>query len=134
MRLPKKKPKSWGKLFPDASPLALDLLSKMLTFNQNKRISVEQALCHPYLANLHCPDDEIQGKVVSKIDFEFELYDLTKEQLKDLIYEEILMYHFKERYQNYKTSVQEGKSMIQWVLSNENSNYIDNDCSDSEDI
>lgn len=37
----------------EANPLAMDLLSKMLTFHPNKRITVEEALAHPYLKSLH---------------------------------------------------------------------------------
>jgi serine/threonine protein kinase len=37
---------------------ALDLLEKMLAFNPAKRITVEDALAHPYLAYFHDPDDE----------------------------------------------------------------------------
>ena len=36
-----------------ASDEALDLLSKMLEFNPEKRISVEGALAHPFMKNLH---------------------------------------------------------------------------------
>ena len=39
---------------------ALDLLDKMLTFNPHKRITVEQALAHPYLEQYYDPDDEVQ--------------------------------------------------------------------------
>jgi hypothetical protein len=41
------------KLFPGASPLAVDLLGRMLQFDPRRRISVEQALAHPWLAQLH---------------------------------------------------------------------------------
>ena len=34
--------------FPDASPKALDLLDKMLQFHPAKRISVDDAIAHPY--------------------------------------------------------------------------------------
>jgi serine/threonine protein kinase len=37
---------------------ALDLLQRMLKFNPNHRISVEEALAHPYLASLHDISDE----------------------------------------------------------------------------
>ena len=38
---------------------ALDLLDKMLTFNPHKRITVEQALAHPYLEQYYDPSDEV---------------------------------------------------------------------------
>ena len=41
--------------FPDANPLAVDLLSRMLKFNPAERIPVMQALTHPYLAQLQNP-------------------------------------------------------------------------------
>lgn len=33
--------------------LALDLINKMLQFNPNKRITIEQALQHPYFEDFH---------------------------------------------------------------------------------
>ena len=51
---------------------------------------MEQALAHPYLAQLHFPDDEpVMDEPVSAYDFDFEKFSLTKEDFKDLIYEEI---------------------------------------------
>ena len=38
---------------------ALDLLDKMLTFNPHKRITVEEALAHPYLEQYYDPQDEV---------------------------------------------------------------------------
>jgi mitogen-activated protein kinase 1/3 len=38
--------------------MAIDLLRKLLTFDPSKRITVEEALRHPFLASLHYPDDE----------------------------------------------------------------------------
>lgn len=38
---------------------ALDLLDKMLTFNPNKRITVEDCLAHPYLEQYFDPADEV---------------------------------------------------------------------------
>jgi mitogen-activated protein kinase 1/3 len=37
---------------------AKDLLRRMLMFDPAKRISVCEALDHPYLAELHCEEDE----------------------------------------------------------------------------
>ena len=39
--------------------VALDLLGRMLTFNPNNRITVEEALAHPYLEQYYDPDDEV---------------------------------------------------------------------------
>lgn len=47
-------------LTPYSCPyLALDLLDRMLTFNPNKRITVEEALAHPYLEQYYDPTDEV---------------------------------------------------------------------------
>ena len=50
---------SLAEFFPNGtSLLALDLLKKMLAFNPTERITVEEALSHPYLAKLHDVTDE----------------------------------------------------------------------------
>jgi len=46
-------------LYPDADDDSMDLLKKLLTFNPSKRITVEQALEHPYVAQFHNPAEEI---------------------------------------------------------------------------
>ncbi len=44
---------NFRKKFPDADPLAIDLMEKMLQFDPRKRIDVHGALKHPWLAQLH---------------------------------------------------------------------------------
>lgn len=64
-------------LYPRASPLAIDLLEKLLNFDPAARITVEQALAHPYLAAYHEEDDEpVHEKI---FDFEFEVTDRIDE-------------------------------------------------------
>lgn len=41
--------------YPSAEPLAIDLLEKMLVFDPRKRISVAEALKHPYMAGFYEP-------------------------------------------------------------------------------
>lgn len=74
----------------------------MLVFNPNKRITVEEALEHPYLSSLHLPEDEPASDPVSKFDFLFEDYeDNSNEKMKELIISEILLYVDPDHYENY---------------------------------
>ena len=63
--LPIKPRVPFSTLFPQANPLAIDLLSQMLCFDPAKRISCEQALNHPYLQVWHDPADEPTCDTVS---------------------------------------------------------------------
>jgi mitogen-activated protein kinase 1/3 len=77
-----------AKLFSHVNPMAIDLVDRMLTFDPNRRITVEQALNHQYLAKLHDPNDEpICQKPFS---FEFEQQPLDEEQIKEMIYQEAI--------------------------------------------
>lgn len=55
--LKKREKKDFRKLFPDASMPALDLLQKMLKFDPFERISVDDALRHPYLQKMYKKSD-----------------------------------------------------------------------------
>ena len=54
----------------------------MLTFDPDKRITIDQALKHPYMAKYHDPSDEPVGEPVSAFDFDYELYSLKTEEYK----------------------------------------------------
>ncbi|KAG5647459.1 hypothetical protein DXG03_009390 [Asterophora parasitica] len=56
--LPFKKTVPFRKIIPAADPQALDLLAKMLAFNPSDRITVPEALEHPWLAAYHDESDE----------------------------------------------------------------------------
>lgn len=88
--LPYKPSIPWTQLYPKADAKALDLLGKMLTFNPHQRITVEQALAHPYLKQYYDPEDEPIAD--EPFTFETELDDLPKEKLKVLIYEEVMKF------------------------------------------
>eukprot|EP00828_Plagiopyla_frontata_P047737 TRINITY_DN8920_c0_g2_i2.p1 TRINITY_DN8920_c0_g2~~TRINITY_DN8920_c0_g2_i2.p1 ORF type:complete len:298 (+),score=40.30 TRINITY_DN8920_c0_g2_i2:122-895(+) len=128
--LPKRKPKNFEQIFPKASPEALDLLKKFLIFDPTKRITVNEALNHPYLATFHCPEDEPVTKPVEPVDFEFEAHALTLQQLKDMIYEEILLYHYGSFKTEYEQKKAKNISFISHILTNDNSKILDKDSSD----
>jgi len=52
--LPRKAKVPFRQLIPHASAAACDLLEKLLCFEPDKRLTVEQALAHPFLDELHC--------------------------------------------------------------------------------
>jgi len=90
--LPIRKRRPFSTLFPKASPEALDFLAKTLTFDPKKRMTVGQALEHPYLAAYHDPEDEPTVPSLDPEYFEFDYMDLSKDQLKDLLYEEVISF------------------------------------------
>jgi len=53
--------KAFKSVFPDADPDALDLLEKMLQFDPHKRITVLEALIHPYLAAIRSEEPSAPG-------------------------------------------------------------------------
>eukprot|EP00898_Chlorokybus_atmophyticus_P004650 jgi/Chlat1/5186/Chrsp33S05042 len=79
------------KLFPRANELAVDLIDKMLVFDPSKRITVQEALEHPYLASLH--DVTVEPSADGAFEFDFEEEDLKEEHLRQKVYEEILYFH-----------------------------------------
>lgn len=86
--LPFKKKIPWRAMFPHKSELALDLLDRLLAFNPVKRITVEEALRHPYLEPYHDPEDEPIADMIPEEFFDFDRNkdSLTKEQLKSQCY------------------------------------------------
>ena len=115
-----RKPRSLEAFFPKANPLAVDLLKKLMVVDYRNRITIDDALAHPYLKELHCPTDEPTRDPVPAIEFDFEKHKLSLEQLKDLVYEEILMYHFEDFRTSYLSKVKSGKTPFDGVIGNAN--------------
>ncbi|KZV71521.1 Pkinase-domain-containing protein [Peniophora sp. CONT] len=56
--LPIRKKQPLNKVIPNADPQALDLLEKLLAFDPAARLTVEQAIAHPWLSAYHDVNDE----------------------------------------------------------------------------
>lgn len=79
-----------GNLYPHANPLAIDLLQKMLVFDPSKRISVTEALQHPYMSPLYDPSANPPAQVPIDLDID---EDLEEDTIRELMWQEMLYYH-----------------------------------------
>nr|GMD12481.1 mitogen-activated protein kinase homolog NTF6 [Ipomoea batatas] len=90
-QLPHVPKQPFSQKFPDVSALAIDLAEQMLVFDPAKRITVEDALNHPFLSSLH----EINEEPIcpSPFNFDFEQASLNEEDIKELIWREALKFN-----------------------------------------
>jgi len=86
--LPARPPVSWEKIYPGKEPMLLDMLDKLLAFNPVSRLTVEQALAHPYLEAYYDPSDEPVAETPFK--FEVEIDDLPTKTLKEMVFHEVV--------------------------------------------
>ncbi|VDK45490.1 unnamed protein product [Anisakis simplex] len=82
--MPVQQKQPWKKLYKDADSMALKLLDRMLTFDHNSRITVDQALAHPFLQQYYDPSDEPTCE--SPFTEDMDLDTLSIDQLKQLIF------------------------------------------------
>ncbi len=69
--------------------VAIDLLLKLLQFNPKKRLTAEEALEHPYVADFHNPEEEIicDHKIEIPLD---DNNKFTKEEYRQKLYDVVL--------------------------------------------
>ncbi|RCV26629.1 hypothetical protein SEVIR_5G264400v4 [Setaria viridis] len=89
----KKQPVPFSERFPKADPSALKLLQRLLAFDPKDRPTAEEALADPYFKGLAKVEREPSCQPITKMEFEFERKKVTKEDVKELIFREILEYH-----------------------------------------
>eukprot|EP00850_Spirogloea_muscicola_P005326 SM000024S07788 [mRNA] locus=s24:544534:547797:+ [translate_table: standard] len=89
----KKPPVPLTSKFPNADPLAVRLLERMLAFDPTQRPSAEEALADPYFKGLAKVEREPAAQPITKMEFEFERRRINMDDVRELIYREILEYH-----------------------------------------
>lgn len=80
----------WRQRYPKASSEALDLLRRMLVFNPKRRITVLQAMRHPFLVQLHDDADDNISYTLFRFD---EKEQKTIVDVKRAIYQESVKFH-----------------------------------------
>lgn len=70
---------------------ARDLLSRMLVIDPEKRISVDDALLHPYI-NVWYDESEVNAPAPGPWDHSVDEREHTVDQWKELIYQEVMEY------------------------------------------
>jgi len=96
--LPIRKPRALDSIYADRDPAALDLINQMLKFHPNKRITVDDALKHPYLASLHQPEDEPVHDKMFLFEDVIPDDDLEKSEIQNDILKEVLSFHPEEEH------------------------------------
>ncbi|CAM9424463.1 unnamed protein product [Sphacelaria rigidula] len=89
--LPDYPPADLRRRFPNAGSDAVNLLAKMLVLRPDRRLSVDEALRHPYLRSLR--DKKAETVAAEPVDFaDVELAPLNKDNLRRLMHEDVLAY------------------------------------------
>ncbi|KAB1201957.1 Mitogen-activated protein kinase 7 [Morella rubra] len=75
---------------PNADPLAIDLLQRMLVFDPTMRITVTEALQHPYMSGLYDPRNNPPAQVPINLDID---ENLGEHMIREMMWNEMLLYH-----------------------------------------
>ena len=99
--------------------VAIDLLLKLLVFNPKKRLTAEQALKHPYVADFHNPEEEII--CVHKIEIPLDDNNkFTREEYRQKLYDIVLKMKIEIRRQILESIKKKKKKSINKLYLNNN--------------
>jgi mitogen-activated protein kinase 1/3 len=85
------KKKVWKEVYPSATPAALSLIEGLITYNPNKRLTVDDALKSTWFADLQYEEDPVPK---DKIDWTFDDFQPNdKRQLQNFLYLECAAFH-----------------------------------------
>ena len=120
-------------VIPNIEADALDLLEKLLQYDPSKRLSAEDALRHPYFAEIYRPEEEPISKPIQYFDFEFEQYTLDKKILRELILDEIILYHSQSARNYYEQCKAKFPNGVLEKIYNRNDADMSDDCDSQYD-
>ena len=83
-----------NKLYPGGGADSIDLLNRMLVFNPYFRVTVDEALQHPFFKKVRKAEKEITS--TQEIMIEFEKEHLDKKKLRQLFMEEIQQFKVRK--------------------------------------
>ncbi len=87
-RLPPRKPEDLHRRFPGADAQALDMLTRFLRFLPEDRLTLDEALAHPFLSMVRRPHDEV-GRPEGRIRFGA----INPDNIRRLMVEEIRFFN-----------------------------------------
>ncbi|XP_010632568.1 mitogen-activated protein kinase 12 isoform X3 [Fukomys damarensis] len=87
--LPELEKKDFASVLTNASPMAVNLLEKMLVLDAEQRVTAGEALAHPYFESLHDTEEEPKAQ---KYDDSVDDVDLTLDEWKRVTYKEVLSF------------------------------------------
>jgi len=96
-------PRTLESMYPMADSDAIDIMRQLLTFNPAKRMTAIQALEHPYVAQFHVPEEEIECKKKIAIPID-DNHKLSVAAYRDELYNSII----KVNVENQKAKVVAG--------------------------
>ncbi|PVV02648.1 hypothetical protein BB560_002894 [Smittium megazygosporum] len=102
-------------IFPDAEPDTIDFLERLLDFDPMTRITVEEALKHPYLALYHDPNDEASPICQEIFDFSFEA-ETDVHNVKNMIVNEMIEFR-RSAYEQHQMQLQLSKKSQEQQVS-----------------
>lgn len=108
--LPKTAGKPFVEVVPTIEPGVEDLLLKLLRWDPESRINVNEAIQQPYLEKWHCPEDEPTRAPLDTSSFEFERRKINPEVLREEMFRESLWYFPEHQALFLEALQQEGSS------------------------